>query len=104
MIFDKSNDGSSLTLRIRGELDAFTAPELRPFLDEVEAPSAPKKVVVDLSGLTLIDSSGVGAIVSLFKRVRAREGELVLMGLTGQPLAIFKLLNLDRVFSILPAA
>jgi anti-sigma B factor antagonist len=54
-------------------------------------------VVVDLSFLRVIDSSGVGAIVSLYKRVRATGGDVRVVGLRDQPLAIFQLLRLDRV-------
>ena len=45
----------------------------------------------------MLDSSGVGALVSLYKRVRAYGGEVVMIGLRDQPLAIFRLLRLDRV-------
>ena len=99
MNFSRMQDGGTLILTIEGDLDAFSAPELRPMLDEI-AKDGVRRVVVDLAGLKLIDSSGVGAIVSLFKRVRANDGEMSIRGLGGQPLAIFKLLNLDRVFSI----
>jgi anti-sigma B factor antagonist len=52
--------------------------------------------VVDLAGLTLIDSTGVGVLISLFKRLRALEGHVYFAGLTGQPKEIFRLLRLDR--------
>jgi anti-anti-sigma factor len=45
----------------------------------------------------MLDSSGVGALVSLYKRVRAQGGDVVVTGLRDQPLAIFRLLRLDRV-------
>jgi anti-sigma B factor antagonist len=56
-------------------------------------------VEVDLSRLRIVDSSGVGALVSLYKRLRAQGGEMVVSGLQNQPLAIFRLLRLDRVMS-----
>lgn len=87
------------TLRVEGELDALSAPQLRPAIDSILAEN-PKVVVVDLSALRMIDSSGVGAIVSLYKRHKAAGGEFKLAGLAGQPLAIFKVLKLDRVFQI----
>jgi anti-sigma B factor antagonist len=99
MKFSRTDDTHGVTLRIEGDLDAFTAPELRPVLDQLAAEKV-TRVVVDLSELRLIDSSGVGVIVSLYKRVRANEGDMSISGLNGQPLAIFKLLNLDRVFSL----
>ena len=99
MKFSRTSQEDTVVVQIEGELDAFSAPELRPLLDSLAAERV-RKVVVDLTELRLIDSSGVGAIVSLFKRVRANEGELRIRGLRGQPLAIFKLLNLERVFPI----
>jgi anti-sigma B factor antagonist len=99
MKYVRTNQGDTAVLSIEGELDAFTAPELRPLLEAIASEQV-RKVVVDLTELSLVDSSGVGAIVSLYKRVRANEGELRIRGLNGQPLAIFKLLNLDRVFPL----
>ena len=58
------------------------------------------KVVFDLSALDLIDSSGVGAIVSLFKRVRTLAGDVKIARMRGQPSEIFRLLRLDRAFEI----
>jgi anti-sigma B factor antagonist len=85
-------------LRIEGALDAMSTPELRPVIDAIVADKRPK-VDVELSGLRLIDSSGVGAIVSLYKRMRAQGGTVTVKGLRDQPLAIFRLLRLDRVLA-----
>jgi anti-sigma B factor antagonist len=91
-------DGDHVTvLRVEGELDANTAPDIRPALDQIVADRR-RRVTVDLSGLRLIDSSGVGALVSLYKRVRAQGGSVRIEGVSDQPLAIFRLLRLDAVF------
>lgn len=86
-------------LHLRGELDAITCPELRPVLDAIAVQHG-CAVTVDLSELRLIDSSGVAALVSLYKRVRARGNMVRFVNVTAQPLAIFKLLRLDRAFEI----
>jgi anti-sigma B factor antagonist len=96
MTFTISSGASPVVLKIDGELDAVTVPELRAAIDRL-ADSRPSHVVVDLSSLRVIDSSGVGAIVSLYKRVRATGGDVRVTGLRDQPLAIFQLLRLDRV-------
>jgi anti-sigma B factor antagonist len=90
---------NELQLHIDGALDALTARDIRPIFDQVVA-DKPKKVTVDLEGLTLIDSSGVGAIVSLFKRVKADGGQVVVVRAHDQPLAVLKLLKLDRIFGL----
>jgi anti-sigma B factor antagonist len=98
MNFSRSEQGGEVVLRIEGSLDAMSTPELRPTLEELVAARTPR-VTVDVSGLRLIDSSGVGAIVSLYKRMRAQGCHVVVRGLRDQPLAIFRLLRLDRVFT-----
>jgi len=52
------------------------------------------------AALRAAHDAGVGVIVSLFKRAKAYGGELKIQGLRDQPLTIFRLLRLDRVFSI----
>jgi anti-sigma B factor antagonist len=93
------DEGSATLLRIRGELDALSAPELRPVLDRI-VDERRLDITVDLSELRLIDSSGVGTLVSLYKRARAMGGVARFVGVTGQPLVIFKLLRLDVVFGL----
>jgi anti-sigma B factor antagonist len=93
--FTSSADGVT-TVRIEGELDAVTVTELRPFIDELVEKKHPR-IVVDLSGLRLIDSSGVGALVFLYKKSKEYGGGVTVHGLCDQPMSIFKLLRLDRV-------
>ena len=101
LTFTKEVRGNVLVLSLKGNLDAITVPELKPEIDNIVS-ERKMAVVVDLSGLTLIDSSGVGAIVSLFKRVRALSGDVKVAGVTAQPKEIFRLLRLDRAFDIHP--
>ena len=89
-------DGGATRVAIEGELDAVTVSELRMEIEKLLA-KRPNRVEVDLSSLRMLDSSGVGALVSLYKRVRATGGEVIVIGLRDQPLAIFRLLRLDRV-------
>ncbi len=96
MIFNLSIERGASTLRIEGELDANSVVELRPIIARI-GEERPSQVLVDLSALRLIDSSGVGAIVALFKVVRAYGGTLDVVGVRDQPLAILRLLHLDRV-------
>ena len=96
MLFNITTETGTTTLRIEGELDAVSVVELRPVITRISN-EKPAQVSVDLSRLRLIDSSGVGAIVALFKAVRAYGGNLGVVGVRDQPLAILRLLHLDRV-------
>lgn len=99
MNFAREDNGDTTVLRISGSLDALSTPDLRPMIDALVAEKRPS-ITVDLSQLRLIDSSGVGAIVSLYKRMRALGAKVEVVGLKDQPLAIFRLLRLDRIFTV----
>ena len=95
---DESSDGQVL-LKLAGSLDAMTAPELLPTIDRLVEEKR-TRITVNLEGLDLIDSSGVAAIVALYKRTRSNGGRVLVIGARDQPLAIFKLLRMDRVFAL----
>ena len=96
MHFSTSRTDDVATLRITGELDAVTTQDLLPSIEALLAERHPR-VVVDVSGLRHIDSSGVGAVVFLYKKAKEYGGVVTVQGLREQPLAIFKLLRLDRI-------
>ena len=89
--------GPAVTLKISGELDAVTVDEIRGALDEIVAERS-DKVVVDLSALRLVDSLGVRALLSVFRRVTAVGREFEVTGVQGQPSSIFEVLRLQELF------
>jgi anti-sigma B factor antagonist len=93
--FDKVERDGVLVLSLYGGLDAMTALGFKTDVVEV-AEEGTKKVVVDLTNLTLIDSTGVGALISLFKRTRSQGGAVFFAGLQAQPREVFRLLRLDK--------
>jgi len=79
-------------------LDAKAAVEFKAHMDRcIEASQS--NVVLDLSAVDFIDSSGLGAMVSVLKRV-GNEGSLVLTGINDKTRKIFELTRMDRVFDI----
>lgn len=95
----RTDENGESRLVIDGALDALTVRDIRPVIDSVVA-DRPRRVTVDMERLNLIDSSGVGAIVSLFKRIKANGGSVVVVNAREQPLAVLKLLKLDGVFGL----
>jgi len=96
--FRREDTGMETLLRLEGALDALSTPASRAAFDAL-INDRRSPVAIDMSALHSIDSSGVGAVVSLYKRVVAQGGRLSVRGLRGQPLAIFQLLRLDRVLA-----
>ena len=97
--FDVKTSPTETTLAVRGSLDINTAPQLAEEIDRIVG-AKPPKVVVDLAQLELIDSSGVAALVKLYKGARAAGSAIEFVGVRDQPLAIFKLLRMDKVFNL----
>jgi anti-sigma B factor antagonist len=97
--FDVQRNNAATTLTVRGSLDINTAPQLGEEIDRIVA-GKPSQVLVDLSALDLIDSSGVAALVKLYKGVRGVGGAVTISGARDQPLSIFKLLKMDKVFNL----
>ncbi|MDX2315883.1 MAG: STAS domain-containing protein [Gammaproteobacteria bacterium] len=80
------------------ELDAQEVATLQPQLQSlVERPSG--DIVVDMTAVTFIDSSGVGALVFLYKRLVAQGRDMILVGLQGQPRDMLRLLRIDKTVS-----
>ena len=88
-----------IRLELPRTLDADTAESLRPSFEAL-ARGPVNRVVLDLSGVTEMDGSGIGAIAFLFKRLTARGGKLALNGAGGQPLAMMQDLGLTGVLGL----
>ena len=97
--YEITQNGTETRVAISGSLDINSAPALAEEIDRLVA-KRPENVLVDLAKLDLIDSSGVAALVKLYKNVRSSGGTIKITGARDQPLAIFKLLRMDKVFNL----
>jgi anti-sigma B factor antagonist len=91
----ESPDGVTV-VSLHGELDVTTVEGLRPSLQHMVERRL-SRVEFDLRRLRMIDSIGTGVLVAFYKGMREHGGEVVLRETGGQPLAIFRLVHLDRV-------
>ena len=89
-----------LVVALGGEIDLDRAPAVRrQLLDCVKRGQA---VLVDLSAVTYIDSSGIASLVEALQWARRRGSDLSLVAVSPQALRVFELARLDKVFSIHP--
>jgi anti-sigma B factor antagonist len=93
------DDGCVVTVRLQGELDLGTADVLRSCLAELYA-SGRRQVVLDLSELDVIDSTGLGVLVAGLKRFRADDGQLAVVHPAPRVRKVFELTKLDTEFLI----
>lgn len=91
--------GSVVSFTLTGRLDAVSQLEVKTaFKEHVQRGGT--TLLVDLSGVTFIDSSGLAALVSGYKLAREQGGTLKLAGMNKQVQSVFALTHLDRVFEI----
>lgn len=101
-LFALRDEGTQVTLQVFGKLDVTTFGELKAAVNDIvgQVPTRWNTVIVNLQGLDLIDSSGVSTLVGLYKRVTSNGGRAVIAGTRGQPLQVFRILRMDKVFGL----
>jgi anti-sigma B factor antagonist len=83
-------------------IDAHNSPALKDqILELIEGGN--KRIVVDMSAVRFVDSSGLGVLLSGYRNTASCQGELVLSGLQPQVKSMFELTRLHRVFKIYPS-
>jgi anti-sigma B factor antagonist len=90
----------SVVVSVAGDLDLHTAPQLRRLLAEVVEQPGNLAVVVDLSGVTFVDSAGLGVLLGAHKALRQRAGELTLSAPPRPVLQAIEASRLSEVFTI----
>jgi anti-sigma B factor antagonist len=86
-------------LAVTGELDVYTAPVLEETLGDL-VDSGTINIVVDLSGVTFMDSTGLGLLIKALKWTREKDGQLRIVANTEKVLKVFRVTGLDSVLSL----
>lgn len=96
-----TSSDSSNVLPLEGEIDLHVSPRIAASLHALVA-AKPKQVVVDLSKVSYIDSSGLAVLIEGMQNVAAYGGKFALAGLQETVRPIFEIARLDQVFQIFP--
>lgn len=91
--------GGSVVVTLAGEIDLYTAPELKQELLRLIDGGA-RSIVVDLTATSFIDSTTLGVLISGVKRLRPHDGRLELVVTDAAIRKVFEITGLDRVFSM----
>jgi anti-sigma B factor antagonist len=92
-------DNERHVLAVRGEIDLFTAPELKTALGEaIEAGKS--RIVVDLGETTFLDSTALGVLIGTVKRLRTHDGRLTIVNVDQNIAKTFEITGLDQIFTI----
>ena len=94
------DDGRCLTLRLIGELDHAAAQEVMPGIEDAVEEYLPRRCVLDLSGLSFMDSSGIALILRSQQRMQLMEGSVVLRNVPEQARRVLDAAGIGRLVSI----
>ncbi|MFW5867258.1 MAG: STAS domain-containing protein [Armatimonadota bacterium] len=87
--------------RVSGELDAYTAPDLRDALDRL-VEDGRSWIIADLTELTYIDSTGLGILVGTAKKCRQADGDLAVACVRRNLLKIFQISGTQEILNVVP--
>ncbi len=98
-----SNDqGNVVTVSLTGEIDLQHSPALRHHL--MDLMFAQRDVLVDLAGVSYIDSSGIACLVEAYQAARRNGTRFVLVAVSAPVMRVLQLARLDKVFALAETA
>lgn len=86
-------------IALSGEVDVYTSPRVKQEIVDL-LNGGTTKLVVDLSGVEYLDSTGLGVLIGGLKRARERDGDLKLLCDNPRILRIFEITGLTKIFDI----
>jgi anti-anti-sigma factor len=95
-----THEGSKAILALEGNLTLSIIPELRDAIKELLAQGV-SELVVDLAGVQVVDSSGIGLLVAVHNSLERLSGSMAVINASPDLLELFKAFRLDKHFSIL---
>jgi anti-sigma B factor antagonist len=96
---DVSRHGDEVVVAVSGDIDIHTAPQIRDRLAALQA-EGQKSVVVDLSGVSFLDSSALGALVAAHRELREAGGSLKLAAPRAHVLKVFRITRLVEIIPL----
>ena len=98
--FDSELCGSTLKIKLRGEIDHHSAVAVRTSIDDIIRKKSPMELVIDMSAVNFMDSSGLGLIMGRYALMKQMGGNTVVADPNARIEKIMRLAGLERIVSI----
>jgi len=98
-----SHEGETVVFKLTGSLDLATSPSVRAALLEETGEGKKHDVIVDLTGLEFLDSTGLGALIGAQRRALENDSEVRLVVSEGPIARLLNITGLVRVFGVYPS-
>lgn len=97
-VSEKRNNDIAI-YNVKGDIDINSSPEVRKVFDRIVNEKM-TKIVINLTGVPYIDSSGLATLVEMLKRTRTYGGKIKLSNLTAKVKSLFEITKLEKLFEI----
>ncbi len=99
MEFDSGKQGNALVIKVKGRMDAVSAPEFeKECSDWIE--TGEKTLIIDLGGLEYISSAGLRSILAAAKKIKSVQGNISFCSLLGMVQEVFSISGFATMFPI----
>ena len=98
MNIETRETGGAVVVALSGEVDLQHSPRLRKVL--MDLLQLKRTVIVDMSAVAYIDSSGIASLVEAYQTARRQTGRFTLAAISAPAMRVLQLARLDRVFDI----
>ena len=99
--FDSEFDGQILKIKLRGEIDHHSASAVRTSMDDMIRSRHPAKLIIDMSAVDFMDSSGLGLIMGRYSLMQSIGGETCVLDPSPATERILSLAGMERVIKII---
>ena len=89
--------GSKLMVQLSGELDHHSAEQTRIMLDTLLKDVMVHELILDLSGMSFMDSAGLGVVLGRYRKLSMRGGKLIVKGMNASVDRIFRMSGLYAI-------
>ena len=92
-----SSQAGSATITLSGEIDHHGARAMMEQLEDAIARALPLRLTLDLSGVTFMDSSGIGLVMGRYRMMKTMDGELLVTGASPRVKRLMQMGGLDKL-------
>ena len=98
--FDSEFTGTVLRIKLRGEIDHHSAAAVRTAIDDMIRSKRPSELIIDMSAVDFMDSSGLGLIMGRYNTIKEIGGSVTVADPTPATEKIMRLAGLERIIKI----
>ena len=102
--FDSEFTGAALKIKLRGEIDHHSAVAVRSAIDDMIRTKRPSELIIDMSAVDFMDSSGLGLIMGRYNTMREIGGSVKVYDPTPSTEKIMRLAGIERIIKIVHSA